>query len=184
MQIKHKKSNAGFSLIELLVVVAIMSLLMGGALISWYAVSSANIKKAISYVDDALTECKNRAMTTSADNWKVVITNDKIEVIKTITDDGGSVSDVVITSEAIPKNVNVYVQQDTVKYDLATEYNSISISYKLLSGEVKDVYANKGGTDIKVYSGTEANYCDIVCQYKERTRTVRLYYTTGKHIQQ
>ena len=74
MQIRGKNSNAGFSLVELIVVVAIMGVLMSGALISWYAISSNNVEKAGGYIDDALTECKGSSKTMAAHSWTVLQT--------------------------------------------------------------------------------------------------------------
>ena len=46
----NKRSNSGFSLIEVLVVVAIMGVLMGGTLITYYTVRSNNVKKSAGYI--------------------------------------------------------------------------------------------------------------------------------------
>lgn len=186
MQINVKKSNAGFSLVELLVVVAIMGLLMGITAVTWYAVSSANVNKAASYIEEAMLEGKNRAMTTSAKSWDVIITNDKVKLVKTYNDDRTE----VIVSEALPSNVDIKMLQggSAVVYDLGGEnppYDSIVISYKLLSGEVKKITASNKGAAVELLASSGINYVDIVCYYKdERSETIRLYLSTGKHIRQ
>ena len=186
MQINKKKSNAGFSLVELLVVVAIMGVLMGITAVTWYAVSSANGNKAASFIEEVLLEGKNRAMTTSAKSWDVIITNDKVKLVKTYDDDRTE----VIVSESLPSNVDIKLIQSgsPTEYDLGGEsapYDSIVISYKLLSGEVKKVTATNKGTTIELYTGSGISYGDIVCYYEDdRSETVRLYYSTGKYIRQ
>lgn len=189
MQIKEKKSNAGFSLVELLVVVAIMGVLMGGAIMSWYAISSNNVNKAGGYIDDALTECKGRAKTMAAHSWTVELTNDTVQVHRYVSDDKGSVTDEVILSEKLPGNVDVYVLMDYgEKFDLTSDVDMMQFEYKLLTGEISTIYAEKGGTSWPVYNNNSLyasyKYCDIVCKYENREHVIRLYFTTGKHIEQ
>ncbi len=186
MQNNNRKSNAGFSLVELLVVVAIMAVLMSITAVTWYTVSSANVNKAASFIEEVMLEGKNRAMTTSAKSWDVVITNDNVKLIKTYSDN----STEVIVSEKLPSNVDIKLIQNgsLIEYDLGTDpvvYDSIIISYKLLSGEVKKVSATTSSTTVTLYEGKDINYGDIVCYYEdERSETIRLYYSTGKHIRQ
>ena len=56
MQIKKMNNNAGFSLVELIVVVALMGLLIGGSIITYYTISSHNINKAKGFIEDGLNE--------------------------------------------------------------------------------------------------------------------------------
>lgn len=189
MQIKEKRSNAGFSLVELLVVVAIMGVLMGGAVMSWYTISSNNVKKAGSYIDDALTECKSRAKTQAAHSWTVELTNDSVQVHKYISDDTGSVTDEIILSEKLPANVDVYVLTDhSEKFDLASGVDMVQFEYKILTGEISSIYVEDGGTSWPAYNNnslySDYKYCDIVCKHEKREYKMRLYFTTGKHIEQ
>ncbi len=186
MQINKEKSNAGFSFVELLVVVAIMGVLMGITAVTWYTISSANVNKAASFIDEVMLEGKNRAMTTSAESWDVIITNDTVKLQKTYSDGRTE----TIVSESLPGNVNIkYIQNNSpTEYDLGAEssvYDSIIISYKLLSGSVKKVSVTSAGSPVSIYDGKDVNYGDIVCYYEDkRSETVRLYYSTGKHIRQ
>lgn len=188
MQIKEKNSNAGFSLVELLVVVAIMGLLMGGAIVSWYTISSNNVKKAGGYIDDSLTECKSRAKTMAAHAWTVELTNDKVQVHRYLTDDKGAVTDEVTLSENLPGNVDIYVLMDSgEKIDLTSDADMVQFEYKILTGEISSVYAEKSGASWPLYNNSALysgyKYCDIVCKYENREQVIRLYFTTGKHIE-
>ena len=181
-----KGKNAGFSLVELLVVIAIMGLLMGGTLITYFTVSSNNVKKAGGYIDDALTECRNSAMSISAESWKVVITKETVEVIK--TESGGNT--IVRSGGELPKNVAVsVVKQDSVTsfglFDEDTDYDSVVIEYKALSGEIRSVVAIKDDIEYEIYTEASTDtYCDFVCDYNNKTTyKLRLYYTTGKHVE-
>lgn len=181
-----KRKNAGFSLVELLVVIAIMGLLMGGTLITYFTVSSNNVKKAGGFIDDALTECRNSAMSISAESWKVIITKEKVEVIK--TESGGKT--IVRSGGELPSNVAVSVlkQDGVTEYNLFnkdTDYDSIVIEYKALSGEIRRVIAIKDDIEYEIYSESSTDtYCDFVCDYNNKTTyKLRLYYSTGKHVE-
>ena len=52
-----QKNNSGFSIIELLVVVAIMAVFIGGALTTFLSVSRTNVKKSNSVINDAMIFC-------------------------------------------------------------------------------------------------------------------------------
>lgn len=183
MQSKRSNSNAGFSLVELIVVVALMGVLIGGSLITYYTISSHNINKAKGFIEDSLNEGRSRAMTTEAKLWEVVITAEDVKVYKTDSD----TSEVIdIQGNQLPGNVTVELQQSdsaTVTYSLSEDgYDSIRISFKKLSGEVGKVSVVKGDTVTELYTSDEAKYCDIKLNYRDRTKTIRLYYATGKFV--
>lgn len=179
---QNKNSNAGFSLVELIVVVALMGLLIGGSLITYFTISSHNINKAKGFIEDALNEGRNRAMSTQAKNWEVVITEDDVKVYKTDMDTNNVID---ITGNKIPGSVSVKLQQSNspATYNLSSaDYDSINISFKLLSGEVSKVSVIKDGTAQELFSGTEAQYCDIILTYRNKTKKIRVFYATGKFI--
>ena len=182
MQSKKINSNAGFSLVELIVVVAIMGLLIGGTLITYYTISSHNIDKAKGYIEDGLNECRSRAMSTQAKNWEMVITADDVKVYKTDSD----TSEVIdISGNKLPRNVSVALKQNDSPqiYELTESgYDSINISFKLLSGEISKVSVMKDGSAHVLFTGDEAQYCDIKLTYRQRDKNIRLFYSTGKFV--
>ena len=182
MQSKKINHNAGFSLVELIVVIALMGLLIGGTLITYYTISSHNIDKAKGYIEDALTEGRYRAMTTQAKSWDVILTTDNVKVYKT---DSQSAVITDVQGNKFPKTVSIALQQSDspAVYKLSdTEYDSIDISFKLLSGEVSKVSVVKDGTATELFTGSEAQYCDIILTYRNREKKVRLFYATGKFV--
>ena len=181
-----KCKNAGFSLVELIVVMAILGLLMGGTLITYFTVSSNNVKKAGGFIDDALAECRSSAMSIAAESWKVVITKESVEVVKTETDG----TTVVRSGGELPKNVAVsVVKQDGLStysvFNKDTDYDSIVIEYKALSGKIRKVSAFKDDVELEIYTASSTDtYCDFVCDYNGKsTYKLRLYYSTGKHVE-
>lgn len=171
-QKKYRLSNKGFSIIEVIVVVAIMTVMIGAVSITYTAVKKTNVTKASRTIDDLLTTCREKAMTNSAKEWKVVIDGSTARIIK-VDSEGNEIE---IESETLPSNVKVYVSEDGIN-NYEASVSPISISFKLLSGEVGSVYNNDGIT-IK----GEGTNCGIVCDYKnKKNSTITLYYATGKH---
>ena len=182
MQNKKINCNAGFSLVELIVVVALVGVLIGGSLITYYTISSHNINKAKGYIEDSLNECRSRAMTTQAKSWDVEITSEKVGVYKTDMSTGEVIN---IQGNKLPKNVSIEFQQgnNPTVYKLSdTAYDSVKISFKKLSGEVGKVSITSGGTATELFTSNEAQYCDIILNYRNRTKKIRLYYATGKFV--
>ena len=66
-------NNKGFSLLELLVVVAIMAVLTGIISITYRTVNKSNVNKAASIVDDYLSLAREKAKTVSAYEWNMTI---------------------------------------------------------------------------------------------------------------
>ena len=59
---KSVKNNKGFSLVEMLVVMAILAILTGGAVASISIVNNANVNKAASALDSAFSKARTNGM--------------------------------------------------------------------------------------------------------------------------
>lgn len=173
---KHTIKNAGFSLVELIVTVAILGVAVGFAALSYSIVSKSNVNKTTGYISDALAMCRQRSMA-SAGQWEVVIENGCVEVVKTSKNDGTAVSE-VISSMALPARVDVYAAESKGVYTNKIDSTQpLRISFNMLNGDIKDVVINSGS--IKT---TGSNYCYISCRYKDKKEQwVKIYYATGKH---
>lgn len=170
-QKKRRSDNRGFSIIEVIVVVAIMAVMAGAVSVAYTVVKNANVTKASRAIDDLITTCREKAMTNSAKEWKVVIDDKTAKVVK-VDWDG---NEEIIESKSIPSNVDVYVTEDGISNFYASDA-PVSISFKLLSGEVSSVY-----TPAQTIKGSGSN-CGIVADYKNKKQsTITLYYATGKH---
>ena len=66
-----------------------------------------------------------------------------------------------------------------MKIRLDNTINEVSVAFNSLTGNVAKVYFSDGSSiDIK-----DKSYCDIIAYYKTKSRSVRLYFVTGKHSQ-
>lgn len=174
-------NNKGFSLLELLVVVAIMAILTGMISITYRTVNKSNVNKAASIVDDYLSLAREKAKTVSAYEWNMTIS---------VGDDGTEVSYVKkaekesdkakMDSKTLPKNVKFKIIDDKgneIKLD--NTIKEVSVAFNSLTGNVAKVYFSNG-SKIDV---TDSSYCDFIAYYKTKSRSVRLYFVTGKHSQ-
>ena len=171
-------NNKGFSLLELLVVVAIMAVLTGIISITYRTVNKSNVNKAASIVDDYLSLAREKAKTVSAYEWNMTIS---------VGDDGTEVSYVKkaekesdkakMDSKTLPKNVKFKIIDDKGnEIRLDNTIKEVSVAFNSLTGNV--YFSN--GSEIDV---TDSSYCDFIAYYKEKSRGVRLYFVTGKHSQ-
>ena len=93
------RDNKGFSLVELLVVIAVMAILAGVGLQGFGLVANGNMKKTAGLLNEELRTVQKNSKNIYADYyWQLVIENDdgryKVEIIrmnkKTITNPDGS----------------------------------------------------------------------------------------------
>ena len=185
-RIKNSKgSNSGFSMVELIVVLAVTAVTIGFATMSYTLVSRSNVNKAAKYVDSAFTLCRNRAMASSGD-WRIVIKNGGVSVVKHVEENVGGtvqVTEEAYSENSLPKNVDVYVGQsaDAGLKKLGTDCDSINICYNMLNGDVRDVFAVSGSSDIQI-KDSSSSYCYLVFKYKDKKECrIKIYYSTGKH---
>lgn len=180
-------NNKGFSLLELMVVVAIMAILTGITTITYRTVNNSNVNKAASIVDDYLSLAREKAKTVSAYEWNMTISvgDDGTEVsyVKKTKTTAGITEDITadtMDSKTLPKNVKFKIIDDAgneIKLENTT--NEVSVAFNSLTGTVSKMYF-KDGSEINI---KDKSYCDFVAYYKNKSRSVRLYFVTGKHSQ-
>lgn len=71
-----KKNNKGYSLVELIVVIAIIAVIGTGVAMSFILVFSANAKTCANDIVNAISECKVMTMTKGKGNVRVIIYRD------------------------------------------------------------------------------------------------------------
>ena len=132
-------NNKGFSLLELLVVVAIMGVLTGIISITYRTVNKSNVNKAASIVDDYLSLAREKAKTVSAYEWNMTIS---------VGDDGTEVSYVKkakMDSKTLPKNVKFKIIDDKGnEIRLDNTIKEVSVAFNSLTGNVASVYFSNG----------------------------------------
>lgn len=185
---KQLNRNAGFSLVELLVVIGIMAVLAVASLTTYTVVSRSNVKKATGSISDIISLARERAKTIVADEWNATIETDgeeiEVKLVKAVKDENtGTYTETVLDEQTLPKNVDIkIIDAAGTEKELAVEggCKKLSIVFEPLTGVVKSVYYD-GNRDNKM--NTQTGKLQIVAYYRDKkSSTVNVYFVTGKHI--
>ena len=156
-----KKDNKGFSLLELLIVLAIMGLLITTTINAWYYFRQADVKQASKLINTMLEYTRTNTMSVNA-SWEM-----KIE--KDVTDDTYYVTvyrdGELWRKNELGKRITVYMVKGSTETEITTSL-SASITFKMDTGGIKDcdgveAYRIKSGdkmADVKLVTLTGAHY--------------------------
>lgn len=191
MQAQKKKylNNFGFSLLELMVTIAIMAVLIGGSLTTYRIVSKTNVKKATKYIDDYFSLARERAKTIAAYEWNMTIdaSGDDVvvQLVKINEKENGEFERTVLDTASLPSNIKVKIVDTrggtTYLSKDPRDIKTVSFAFTPLKGNVSKIYYNN---DFNRTISLEDGSCDIVAYYGDKkSRSVKLYYVTGKHME-
>lgn len=182
---KRKLNNKGFSLIELIVTVAIMCVLVGAAVVTVAMLDSSYVEDAERGIKDSLSLARTKAMSVAAKDWYVAIKEKDGEyyayiykVIEETVEEGGV--DTIVEKESlieerkIGKKITVKYGKDKDAMQVINATNDLELHYDSATGKVKKVvYA--GSPDVVSsglgYISISRNDYDIV---------LKVFYNTGK----
>lgn len=172
-----KKNNAGFSLIELLVVVAIMAILMAGVVLTVLSAPSYNVKKAVEQIDDALTETRVQALS-KTDAWMEIKYDSTAKKYQIVTSYGSTIS-------LSGKMDIVYTTKDDPTTEVRVDAQPLVLSYDRSSGAFTPLIKDSSLSGTREYytvSSTEDMYCDtILVKTDTKNYIFTLYKATGRH---
>ncbi len=191
MKKSYYENNKGFSLIELIVIMAIVSVAIGALSLSVSLVTGSEAKKAFQKIEAQLDEVKTGAMSRYDESMKVqYFTKDEtngrdsdgfyvVKEIKTITTGSGStpVGERIIGSEQrriCDSRVEITLTTSSGAVTLNPDgSNNFVISYDRATGLFKS--AKVDGTDVGVPTRLE-------CKSGLRTYKMDFIEETGKHV--
>lgn len=186
MENKSKKlNNKGISIVEVLVVVAIMSIVAGAVSVGFSIISHSYTRKALSGISDALGTCRTKAMSVVADEWNMTIeAGSEGEYVVKINKIVGTETTVIseATYGGIASidffNITNDVEKKAV---IGSGDEKLTIVFSKEQGSISQVLIGNNPIDIELGEALgDLGRIDITGDddYKRR---IELYYTTGKY---
>lgn len=189
-QSDEKLNNNGFSLVELLVIIAIMSILVGGLSVSVSLLFSRDAYQAAKKIDDMLTETRMLAMSRSgdyflevtkeSDEYKAKIVN--VEKVTTVDGDGNTVestNNVEYSTLSLGKKVKIYDGNSITGEPSETDPE---ITYDMGTG-FRITYQSKGKADGNGPSDVDGCFnIKVVAIRGGKMSTVKIVKLTGRHV--
>ena len=174
--------NKGFSLMELIVVIAIMMVLVAAVFASSSVINSSYVKETGRGIEDYFTTARSKSMSVVAIDWYMEITMEDGEYItKLCKVEETTVSGSTITN-TIDVNKEYYNGKVTVTFDdgsglgskVISDSTPLCVYFDSSTGKVKKVTV--GGVDADITSGI--GLIEVVCG--DYDLSIKLFYNTGK----
>lgn len=171
------KDNKGFSLIEVIIVIAIFAIVTAGAGISVNMIQKANVSKGMREVDNGLDKLVNECLSKSAPTYMYIYQDeDKDYYIKFSKDKYNNIAAVIAdsgTKTFIEKNkTTLYWESKSSGSDAIYSNHFVYITFDKSTGSC--VAYRAGGTRINDITAIKASRSG-------RAASVKIAYETGKH---
>jgi prepilin-type N-terminal cleavage/methylation domain-containing protein len=182
---KRKLNNKGFSLIELIVTIAIMGILVGAAVVTVSMLDSSYVEDAERGIKDSLSLARTKSMSVAAKDWYVAIKKESSEyytylykVIEEVVEEGGVDTtvekDILIEKRNIGKKITIKYGVDKDSMRTVEGTNELELHYDSATGKIKEVtYA---GSPVTISSGL--GYLGI--SRNDYNTVLKVFYNTGK----
>ncbi len=173
-------NNKGFSLMELIVVIAIMVVLVGFVFASSSIMDSSYVKEVERGVEDYVTMARSKSMSVSAKEWFMVLTTEDGEYVtklcKTTEETVGDTTE----TKTVDVDKNTYNNKAEVTFNDGVnswdidEDTPLNIYFDSATGRIKRVTV--GGIDADISNGI--GRVEIVSGSYDIT--MKIFYNTGK----
>lgn len=173
VQILNKNDNNGFSLVEVLVVLAITAIITAMAGITIGVINNANVSKAATRFESMLNRSRSESIAKGTDAGRLVITCENGKVYGQI----GTAEKELICN----KQIKVYVGD--VDFGGADPYSETSLYMSgsgMTNGQSVVVEFTPAGTVKR--NDTGYNICKLLFKRNKKQVEVVLYRQTGKHV--
>lgn len=174
---KRQLNNRGTSLIELLIIMAILAVLLSGSIIAFSILDNSNIKQASRTTKTFIEKTRSSAMSVVADEWYFTLTRSgddyKANVYKTYTNGENETVTDVMEEKLLGTRISAAFVAGTDELPIG-EGNVLKITFEPSTGKVKKVTF-----DDTEYSPTE-NMISIKYTAGNDVNNVYLYFVSGK----
>jgi len=174
---KLKLNNKGATLIELMVILAIIAVLVSGSIVAFNVLNGSNLKNAARTTGSFLETTRTKTMSVVADAWYYTLTRDGdnyyTEIYKVYTDDTGATVEEKIEAEDLGFRVVGSIIADGSETEFA-DGDMLTIKFDQASGSVKIV--DLDGTELT----PSENMITIKFVSGAKEASVDLYFVSGK----
>lgn len=177
--------NEGFSLIELIVTIAIMIVFVAVAIISSSVIDSSRVKEVERGIDDFAGMARSKSMSVSAKAWFMEITTDdgdyvtKLCRIDAETVNGKEISEVtVVDIDTYNNKVKVSFTNKSDTYEVNST-NPLRVYFDASTGKISKITWGadiNSATSLNLSSGLGRLHIDT----EAYSATLKFYYNTGK----
>jgi len=178
---KYTSNSAGFTMIELIIVIAIIAIMIGGSVVGFNLLNQGDAKATIKDISSQLAEL--RTDTLSLDGiWTAEIYRDGNTYKLDIKKDLNNVVELISSTSIGSKTVITYNDSNTGSYEIKDDIK-IVVEFNKGDGKIKSVKKFHGSSvdGESVIEGTSRNGAFIVYSKSSSTNnTLTLWYLTGK----
>lgn len=180
-----KLNNKGISIVEVLVVIAIMAIVAGAVTVGFSIISHSYTRKALSGVGDALGTCRTKAMSVVADEWNMTIEKESggdytVKINKIVGTETTVLSENTYGGNLTMEFFNITGDTEK-KAEIGSGDKKLTLVFSKEQGGISQVMI--GDKTIKEFLGEELG--DIgridITGDDDYKRRIELYYTTGKY---
>lgn len=170
----EKNRSRGFSLIEIVVTIAVMALVTGASVSVYSWIKSHRIREISVNVNDAVSDVRSKTLTKSGKYELVIKYSSKKYIAQLNHTVGGSTTS---TDKTISGVGTVYCKIGTTEYDLQ-DGKEIHIEFNKADGSFSKMHLYDPATGVWV-GKPDAGYINV--KYGGYTKKIKLIEATGKH---
>lgn len=186
----NNSSNSGFTMVELIIVIAIMAIMVAAGSIGFSLLSHGDSKKAVGNLSSQIAELRTNALSMAGDWTAELYKKDKsyqLDIKKTIKSLDPAIPDTVETVSSTPigsKIAIVYKDSTASSEKGINDDNKLVISFKQGTGKVDDVslvlISGGGSEQLKPLSGSQSGNIIVKVNGLSKSNSLTLWYLTGK----
>lgn len=187
---KKINNNSGFTLIELVVTVAILIIVVGMGIVGFNLIYSGNSKKAVKTIYSQISELRTNTLSI-AGSWRAELYLDdgeyKFDIIKTEYSKDPS-SGATVTNQILMSTTN-FGKRLTIEYKDSVNgavvidgSKRLIVSFKQGSGKVDSIQLKDGSLSSLIGSGSASGDINVKTRNNSRQSKLTLWYETGKII--